>query len=91
MPDRSFVIISLVRLVFLFLPFAVAAQFISDDIFLNVYLLAGGHPEAALTIVHFFIFVLWDMYRYKEKKYLACKLHFKSYLPTDYKKTIVFN
>ena len=66
MPDRSFVSISLIRLVFLFLPFAVAAQFISDDTLLHVYLLTEGHPEAYLTILPFAFFVLWDMYRFKE-------------------------
>lgn len=77
MPDRSFVIISLIRLVFLFLPFAVAAQFISDDTLLHVYLLTGGHPEAYLTILPFAIFVLWDMCRYKEKKYLAVQAYYE--------------
>lgn len=77
MPDRSFVSISLIRLAFLFLPFAVAAQFISDDTLLHVYLLTGGHPEAYLTILPFAFFVLWDMYRYKEKKYLAVQAYYE--------------
>ena len=77
MPDRSFVSISLIRLVFLFLPFAVAAQFISDDTLLHVYLLTEGHPEAYLTILPFAFFVLWDMYRYKEKTYLAVQAYYE--------------
>ena len=75
MPDRSFVSIYLIRLVFLFLPFA--AQFISDDTLLHVYLLTEGHPEAYLTILPFAFFVLWDMYRYKEKTYLAVQAYYE--------------
>lgn len=77
MPHRSFLIISIIRLAFLFLPFAVAAQFISDDTLLHVYLLTEGHPEAYLVMFPFAFFVLWDMCRYKEKKYLAVQAYYE--------------
>lgn len=71
MPHRSFIAVTFVRLAFWLLPFAVASQFVGDDIFLHVYTLAEGHPAGLLTVLSFACFFWWDICCYKEKKYLS--------------------